>query len=138
MFFKNIKIKNYKCFVDLNNGKGLSLNIPNEKPGGGLNIFIGNNNSGKTTVLGIFQKLDSKESKILEEEKNRGNNVFIEFCASETREDTEDYIYTIENHDQGAHIKNLPGNDDFPIKFNDMEIIKDNRIFLRKRIKKKK
>ena len=57
-FIKNVKIKNYKCFENLNNKKGITFSVPeNNKRGSGLNIFIGENNTGKTTLMSIFTKL---------------------------------------------------------------------------------
>ena len=49
MFIKEIKIKNFKCFGD--EETSLEFNIPNGKVGSGLNILIGENNSGKSAVF---------------------------------------------------------------------------------------
>jgi len=48
MYFKNIKIKNYKCFEDTSID---NLGVPNGEKGSGLNILIGENGNGKTTLL---------------------------------------------------------------------------------------
>lgn len=49
MHINSLKIKNFKGFSEENNY--LSFNIPTGEKGSGLNIFIGENNSGKSTVL---------------------------------------------------------------------------------------
>ncbi len=48
IFIKEITIKNYKCFHD----ESISFNIPDgKKEGSGLNILIGENGNGKTSIL---------------------------------------------------------------------------------------
>lgn len=49
MYINSLKIRNFKGFTDDRNH--LVFNLPNGKKGSGLNIFIGENNSGKSTVL---------------------------------------------------------------------------------------
>lgn len=49
MHINSLKIKNFKGFSEENNY--LAFNTPNGEKGSGLNIFIGENNSGKSTVL---------------------------------------------------------------------------------------
>jgi len=48
MFIKSLQINNYKCFTD----KSIpNLATPNGERGSGLNILIGENGNGKTTIL---------------------------------------------------------------------------------------
>lgn len=48
IFIKNISIKNYRCFED----DHVKFNVPDgSTPGSGLNILIGENGTGKTTIL---------------------------------------------------------------------------------------
>ncbi len=48
MFIKQLQIKNFKCFEDKTFE---SLAVPNGEKGSGLNILIGENGNGKTTLL---------------------------------------------------------------------------------------
>ena len=48
MFIKELQIKNYKCFKD---ETFENLAVPNGEKGSGLNILIGENGNGKTTLL---------------------------------------------------------------------------------------
>ncbi len=48
MFINQLQIKNFKCFKDKNFEK---LAVPNGEKGSGLNILIGENGNGKTTLL---------------------------------------------------------------------------------------
>ncbi|WP_279486947.1 AAA family ATPase [Aeromonas veronii] len=53
MFIESVKIENFKGFHGDNNI--LQLKIPDGvTEGSGLNIFVGENNSGKSTVFEIF------------------------------------------------------------------------------------
>lgn len=48
MFVSSLTIKNYKCFDD---HTVRDFNVPDGSPGGGLNILIGENGTGKTALL---------------------------------------------------------------------------------------
>jgi AAA15 family ATPase/GTPase len=47
MFIKKIKIKNFKSFID----ETIEFQTPNGVSGSGLNIFVGENNAGKSNVF---------------------------------------------------------------------------------------
>ncbi|MBX3293877.1 MAG: AAA family ATPase [Acidobacteria bacterium] len=47
LFIKKLSIENYKCF----GSESIDLNVPDGNPGSGLNILIGENGNGKTSVL---------------------------------------------------------------------------------------
>lgn len=52
MFILNLEIKNYRLFKTNDNFKINNFNIPdNENEGSGLNILVGENSCGKTTIL---------------------------------------------------------------------------------------
>jgi predicted ATP-dependent endonuclease of OLD family len=70
MFIKTLQIKNFKCFD--NKAKSLDFNIPDGKtPGSGLNIFVGDNNSGKSTIFEGIDFLRDNTSKDLKDIKNK-------------------------------------------------------------------
>jgi predicted ATPase len=48
MFVRSLHIKNFRCFAELSLD---DLNVPNGSPASGLNLLIGENGNGKTTVL---------------------------------------------------------------------------------------
>lgn len=75
MFIKKITIKNFKCFEK----ETIELAIPSND-NNGLNIFVGENNSGKSTVFDALLKFALDKS-ILEEEKRNKNN---QFCVEVT------------------------------------------------------
>lgn len=47
LFINNLRIQNFKCFED----ESIELNVPDGTPGSGLNVLIGENGNGKTSVL---------------------------------------------------------------------------------------
>ena len=74
MFIKNLEIKNFKCFDK--EGVSLEFNMPDGKSAGsGLNIFVGENNSGKSTIFESIDFLRDGTKKDLEEVKNKNASV---------------------------------------------------------------
>jgi len=70
MFIKQLQIKNFKCFDE--DTKSLEFNTPDgETPGSGLNIFVGDNNSGKSTVFEGIDFLRDNTKKDLKDIKNK-------------------------------------------------------------------
>jgi len=53
IFIKKLRVQNYKCFKD----ESIEFAVPNGQEGSGLNIFVGENGNGKTTVLEAFDYL---------------------------------------------------------------------------------
>src|SRR3989338_4552768 len=47
IFIKKLTIQNYKCFEN----EPITLSVPNGSRGSGLNILIGENGNGKTSIL---------------------------------------------------------------------------------------
>ncbi len=69
MFIKEIKITNFKCFGNTKNQ--LRFNIPDGKTeGSGLNILVGNNNTGKSTIFESIFFLRNGSQKDIETIKN--------------------------------------------------------------------
>lgn len=68
MFIKSLTIKNYKCFED----ETIDFNTPDGNEGSGLNILIGENGNGKTTILESINFID--QSKFLVENALSVNN----------------------------------------------------------------
>lgn len=71
MFIKNLKVVNFKSF----NGDmtPLVFNIPNGELGSGLNIFVGENNTGKSTIFEAIDFLRNGTKKPPEDIKNKNN-----------------------------------------------------------------
>lgn len=61
MYIKELKAVYFKSFG--NNLETLSFGIPNGQPGSGLNILLGENNTGKSTIFEAFDFLRNKPSK---------------------------------------------------------------------------
>jgi len=116
IFLKEVGIKNYRCFKDtiIKN-----LAIPKGKKGSGLNILIGNNNSGKTAFLNIFIKL-KKDSRINDEDKYQNKDVEILII------DSSDKKIIIKNKSRSGII-NFEGESKLTIDY--FDIVKDNRIW---------
>jgi predicted ATP-dependent endonuclease of OLD family len=71
-FIESVNITNYKRFSNLNSGRGVKFAKPNGIAGSGLNVLVGRNNSGKSTVISLLTKL-KPESKIYTTEKRNNS-----------------------------------------------------------------
>lgn len=83
MFIHNVELNNFKGFSTENNK--LQFNSPNGNPGSGLNIFIGENNCGKSTIFEAisFIRDGSKKDGITLINKNTDNdNFYVEMIFS--------------------------------------------------------
>lgn len=89
MFICSIKLSNFKGFIGENHK--IEFNVPNGNLGSGLNIFVGENNSGKSTVFEAvnFLRNGCKEDSIhlvkskLEDKTQPENSIVeIEFCGN--------------------------------------------------------
>ena len=54
MFISKITIKNFRLFKNEKDFEITNLNIPDNTPGSGLNLFVGENGCGKTSLLDAF------------------------------------------------------------------------------------
>jgi predicted ATP-dependent endonuclease of OLD family len=73
VFIHKLKISNFKCFG--NDLASLNFNIPDGKTSGsGLNIFVGENNTGKSTVFEIIDFLRDNTKKSISDIKNKNAN----------------------------------------------------------------
>lgn len=71
MFIKELKIQNFKSFQgDID---PVVFNVPNGEVGSGLNIFVGENNTGKSTIFEAIDFLRNGTKKAPEELKNKNN-----------------------------------------------------------------
>lgn len=104
MQIQSLLIHNFKGFGESNNQ--LNFKIPNGTPGSGLNIFIGENNCGKST---IFEALDylkdgtRKESKELINKSTDKDEFFVEVTFSGKINET------VENYSQQNKIDVFKG-----------------------------
>ena len=89
MFIKSLKVENFKGFSNENNY--LEFNIPNGNDvGSGLNIFIGENNCGKSTIFEAIDFLRNKSKKsenFLKYKNEIGEQLYdasveLEFCGN--------------------------------------------------------
>ena len=70
MFIRELKVKNFKCFG--NDLVPLIFNSPDGRTSGsGLNIFVGENNTGKSTVFEAIDFLRDKTKKNISDLKNK-------------------------------------------------------------------
>jgi predicted ATP-dependent endonuclease of OLD family len=81
MFIHKLKVRNFKCFG--NDLAPLIFNIPDGRTlGSGLNIFVGENNTGKSTVFEIIDFLRDSTKKsisdIINKNANDGEDVSVE------------------------------------------------------------
>lgn len=109
MFIKSATIKNFKCFADVETV--LNFNVPDGKTiGSGLNIFVGENNSGKSTVFEAINFLRNGADGNLDILRNKkakeGDDFFVEleFIGSisaitdyYSEKDFNQYIYNDKN-----------------------------------------
>lgn len=118
MFIKKITIKNFKCFEN----EEILFNEPNGKTGSGLNILVGENNSGKTTLFSIFAKL-KPGSVIYSLEKREDKDIEIEIC------DKDDKKKIIKNKKGSSNIDTEEVGDS-SLNHNNIDLIKDNKFWL--------
>lgn len=82
IFLKSISIKGYKGFTD---NTEINLNVPNGSIGSGLNIFVGENGTGKTSVLEAISLLlvnnFTGQSKVSSSSFNNEENQDIEIIG---------------------------------------------------------
>ena len=102
IFFKKIDIENYKCFEQAS----IDLNCPDgSTPGSGLNILIGENGTGKTSILEAVNFLTQSK------------------YSSENKLTINDY------YDHGKPIKILGSTDEFQCKSSiDFNNTKNNKL----------
>lgn len=88
MFIKSIELSNFKGFIDEHHK--INFKIPNGTKGSGLNIFVGENNSGKSSVFEAINFLrngmkddDSHviKSKLPDNSQPHHANVELVFCG---------------------------------------------------------
>jgi predicted ATP-dependent endonuclease of OLD family len=83
MFIKSLKIKNFKCFGD--SVEPITFNMPDSKTtGSGLNIFVGENNSGKSTIFEGIDFLRDNSSKDIKDIKNKRASATDDFFVEIT------------------------------------------------------
>lgn len=109
MYIQKITIKNFKSFID----ETIEFCVPDgTNQGSGLNIFVGENNTGKTTVFAAILKLNTTNG--IPEEERRGA------LQSE--------IILIDNEQKEKHLKNMSGSYQFPEKLLGESTINSNDI----------
>lgn len=118
MAIKKITLENYKCF---STEQVVNFTVPTSVECSGLNILVGENNSGKTATISSILKLKEK-AVIDKEEKFNGNDVKLVFT------DEQGHNAIIKNIPAGAQTI-VEGVDDIDFNFKEIHFIKDNRIW---------
>ena len=78
----------------------IDFSIPDGiNPGSGLNIFLGPNNGGKSTIIELLDYLNKDNNHVTENVYNKNCNGFI--ISAQT---TDDYIFRLQSNSLGAAI----------------------------------
>lgn len=89
-----IEISNYRAFYE---SQTVPIAVNNGRPGGGLTVIVGANNSGKSTILDALLLL-KQGAKVPREERHGTDTVIIKL------EDTDGGVRTISNTDGGSQL----------------------------------
>lgn len=68
MYISKVSIKNFKC---INGQLDVDFSIPNGTSGSGLTVFVGDNNTGKSTIFEAIDFVRNGTKKDVEELKNK-------------------------------------------------------------------
>lgn len=83
MFIQSVELNNFKGFSTTNNT--LQFNLPNGSPGSGLNIFIGENNCGKSTIfeaISFIRDGSKKDGATLINKSTKSDEFYVEIIFS--------------------------------------------------------
>ena len=119
---KSVKVNNYKCLEDTGE---IYFNLPNETdPGSGLTVLVGENNSGKSALMGTFLKLKKNEL-INNEDKFKGKDVCFIFC------DDQGGKVKVENYSDDARLfkTEVEDCDESSLSSEHFDVVKANRIW---------
>lgn len=123
-FISNINVNNFKLYTKLNSGVGLDLNVPdNKNPGSGLTVLIGENNSGKSSIISALSKL-RPESRVYEIDK-KDSSKKTEIIIT----DTDKQKIKLENKLDGSILFGYESEADSDSIYRDMEIVKETRVW---------
>lgn len=111
MFIKSIKICGFKCFPDKETT--IDFKIPNSFSGSGLNVLVGQNNSGKSTVFEAIDFLRNGADRDIDSLRNRtlplGTEFYVEIefvgkirdvVTSFSEKKLDDYIEDVDEENQ--------------------------------------
>ena len=120
MALSKISIENFKCF---HSKQEFTLSTPDGvTAGSGLNIFIGENNSGKSAVFGAIAKI-KENSQIFDEEKYAKKDVEIRLHDELGNEQI------IKNIAGSANTDPALWNVQFPLKYHSLHFLSDSRVW---------
>ncbi len=109
MFIKELIISNFKSFNG--NVNPITFNIPNGNIGSGLNIFVGENNTGKSTAFEAIDFLRNGTKKNIDNIKNKNNSDHAEVTLTFTG-NVHETIDSFAQDNKKAIFKKYPYQDD--------------------------
>lgn len=95
MAIKKMEISGFRGY---SKKETLNFSIPNGMPGSGLNVIVGANNSGKSTIIEAMNILEGNTDLVSEDKRNKKSGDKINIIV----EDTNDVVYKVSTTEIGG------------------------------------